>query len=369
MKNNLEYKYLSTFELIKNVALHSDNIALNEILASRKLLVLKKKKRLLLPEYLWQLKERNFYPFVIVGKNERNVDEKIDRTYDLILQKFLILKPSIITNENKGPYCDNQYKELYKKINELKIERKIHKASDYEEAIEKIFRNMVVRHLKYSWGEVCRQMNHFYHRYRWELPAETMELKKPRWKKGNEFRRWLEINVWDEDNEKSLERKQVQKKIYDSFGHPFDISIDVDNDLRNKLSVIDDPIEMMKKEDMGNRFYESIADEKANNVQRLRPSIRNLGKEKIKELVLYILNNFNNDDYNDITVANKFGLSKATYSRFAGKDWKKGKVIESPDLIRNIAKVVNSHPIFLEVVTDLGQRDVINTILNAKEEK
>jgi len=368
MSNGYKYKHLSTLELINNIALHSDNISLNQILSTRKLLVLDG-KRWLLPEYLWQLKERSFYPFIYVDKNEKNVDEKIDLTYDRTLQKFSILKPPIIASENEGPYCDNQYRELYKKINELKIEGEIYNELDCEREIEKILQNMVVRHLKYSWLEACRQTNHFYHRYRWELPTETMELRKPRWKKGNEFRRWLEINVRDGNNEKSLERKQVQKQIYDRFGHPTDMSIDVDNDIKHKLSVFVDPIEIMEKEDMGNRFYESIENEKANNIQHLRPSIRKLGKQKVKELVHNILNNFINDDYNDITIANEFGLSKATYSRFAGKDWRKEKVIEVPDLWRNIAHVVTSDPIFLEVAIELGVRDVIDIVLVAKKEK
>jgi hypothetical protein len=367
MNSDHKYKHLSTFELIKNIVLHSDNIALNQILSTRKLLVLNR-KRCLLSEYLWQLKERNFYPFIFIDKNEWNIDEKIDRTYDRALQKFSVLKPPIITNEDEGPYCDNQYRELYKKINELKVEGEICNEFDCEKEIEKILQNIVVRHLKYSWLEVCRQINHFYHRYRWELPTETMELKKPRWKKGNEFRRWLDINVRDGNNEKSLERKQVQKQIYDWFGHPSDMSIDVDNDIRNKLYVLDDPIEIMEKEDMGNRFYESIENEKANNIQHLRPSIRKLGKEKVKELVHNILHNFTNDDYTDTTVANEFGLSKATFSRFAGKDWRKGEVTETPDLWRNIAHIVNSDPKFQEATIDFGVRDVIDIVLNAKEE-
>ena len=362
MNDDSQIKKLSTSELIKNIALNSDNISLNLLLATRKLFILDG-KRYLLPEYLWNLKQRGFYPFISISNNEGKVDEKIDLTYDRTLQKFSILKPDSSVDEGEGPYCDNQYKVLYEKINELKSEGFFTNEIELELEIEKNFRNMVLRHLRYSWLEVCRKTNHSYHRYRWELPDETIELMKPRWIKGNEFRKWLEKNIENTEAQRSPERELVQKQIYEWFGYSYDTSMDQESGLTNILDSNEDPIKSVEEEIFRGKFFKEIATEKSSNSHHLRPAIRILGKEKIYQLVYRILDSFGYDENSDAKIANDFGLSKATYSRFAGRDWRKGDSFEIPDLWKNIAHVVASDPIFFEAAIDYGLKDSIEFVL------
>lgn len=367
MSNDPQIKKLSTSEIIKNIALHSDRISLNHLLATRKLFTLDG-KRYILPEYLWNLKVRRFYPFISISNNEGKVDEKIDLTYDRTLQKFSILKPDSSTNKDGGPYCDNQYKVLYRKINELISEGMLPNEIQTELEIEKLFKNMIIRHLKYSWLEVCRKTNYSYHRYRWELSDETIELMKPRWIKGNEFRKWLEKNIENTEAQRSPERELVQKQIYEWFDYSYDTSMDQESGLTNILDSNEDPIKSVEEEIFRGKFFKEIATEKSSNSHHLRPAIRILGKEKIYQLVYRILNSFGYDEISDANIANDFGLSKATYSRFAGRDWRKGDSFEIPDLWKNIANVVASDPVFLEAAIDYGVKESIEFVLDVIKE-
>ena len=119
MINDRKYRLLSTFELIKNVALHSDRSSLNEIISSRKLLTFGN-RRYILPEYLMQLREKDFGNHITIWEFEIDKDEKLDLTHDRSLMKFSNLKPEIITREDKGPYCNRQYEVLFKQVTKLK---------------------------------------------------------------------------------------------------------------------------------------------------------------------------------------------------------------------------------------------------------
>ena len=68
-----------------------------------------------------------------------------------------------------------------------------------------------------------------------------------------------------------------------------------------------------------------------------------------------------------ISIANEFGISKATYSRFAGRDWKNNNNGEVPDLWKNIAQIVTSNHILLETAISVGVKPVIDNILKSSQ--
>ena len=90
-----------------------------------------------------------------------------------------------------------------------------------------------------------------------------------------------------------------------------------------------------------------IAEEKTIHVKQQRPTIRALGKPKLKKLILQIFE------------ANRL---KATFSRFAGSRWRQSES-GVPDLWRNTAQVLKDHPIFRQVAQEMGLWDqVITTV-------
>ncbi|MCJ7802798.1 MAG: hypothetical protein MUP82_10625, partial [Candidatus Marinimicrobia bacterium] len=135
-----------------------------------------------------------------------------------------------------------------------------------------------------------------------------------------------------------------------------------------ELSESSDPVEEQSREYVSLNLYRMVAEEKAEIINEQRPAIRKLGRNKLKELVLYTLDNYLNDLKNDEDIARKFDISKATFSRFAGRDWKKStggsKNLIIPDLWKNVAAVITHNPLFLETAITLGIKGVIDKIVH-----
>ena len=78
-----------------------------------------------------------------------------------------------------------------------------------------------------------------------------------------------------------------------------------------------------------------------------------LGKKRFKQLILRIFENIKSGEYSDEKLARDFGLSKATFSRFAGSQWHK-KETPIPDLWLNTAKVLSQNSTFKKVTKETG---------------
>ncbi len=59
-------------------------------------------------------------------------------------------------------------------------------------------------------------------------------------------------------------------------------------------------------------------------------------------------------DYRDCVLARGFGLSKATFSRFAGSRWQIHSDGPIPDLWANTAEVLAHHTPFIQAAKDAG---------------
>jgi len=365
--NENPYFQLSTFKLIKKIAVHSDAKALNHLLSYRKIFWLDGIRQLL-PEFLLNLRKKYFNPYIIISDNEKNIDEKMDLVYERTLQKFSVLRPK---NDNpiiEGPYCDNQYKRLYTKISEFENSQKDLTELYKEYEVEKIFQKQVIIHISYSWLESCRIKNRYYQRYTWKLKSRNIELKKPRWIEGNKFRKWLEKTFIDTNPNDSLVKEQIQKAIFSEFG--FNRELRINNIGTNSIELSNNPDQNQKidNEYIENHLYQKVADEKADNIHDLRPAIRNLGKKRVRKLVLKILYSYIENYYKDIEISKEFGLSKATFSRFAGSDWNKdnteNKSLKVPDLWKNMASVIVADPYFCQAANEVGVIDIIKRISN-----
>ena len=78
----------------------------------------------------------------------------------------------------------------------------------------------------------------------------------------------------------------------------------------------------------------AIADEKSAGIRQQRRSIQKLGKKSLKKMILRIFEAIDDGNLQDHQIAKDFGLSKATYSRFAGSRWAQSDT-SIPDLWRN----------------------------------
>jgi hypothetical protein len=101
----------------------------------------------------------------------------------------------------------------------------------------------------------------------------------------------------------------------------------------------------------------TIAQEKVHNIDQMRPAIRALGKESLHAIIMRIFDDIYGDKFEDNRIASEFGLSKATFSRFAGSRWFEkidDEKIQIPDLWQNMAKLMATDPDFMELALSAG---------------
>ena len=368
--DNSTYSKLPTAELIKRIASYADERALSEFLSHRKLLWLEGAWNLL-PEFLWKLRQKKFRPYISTRGSNDASDEKVDLVYDRMLQKFSALKPAVGTPATDGPYCNQQYIRLSGKISESRANQPDQLQLQEEAEVGRLFRNLVIRQISYSWLEVCRIADQSYARYRWKLGANFMELKRPRWMKGHAFRKWLEQNIDHPDSNRKGEKERIQNEIYETFGFRKTVSLENMEGRKLALSITPDPVQVEEQQYLATNLYATIADEKADKLHEQRPAIRKLGKKRLRRLVLRILNDCIDTGHKDVHIAREFNLSKATFSRFAGRDWQmdnEGKdSMVVPDLWRNMAHVLSQNPYYVEPTIRLGVKGTIDTIVRKAE--
>ena len=122
---------------------------------------------------------------------------------------------------------------------------------------------------------------------------------------------------------------------------------------------------------------DTVAQEKIENIDELRPGIKKLGKRTIERLVLQIFSRISAGEYEAVRLAEQYGISKATFSRFAGSRWveKIGDtdVVKIPDLWRNTAKILAGSRVFMETVLTSGftckLEEILAYIKNQKGKK
>ena len=110
-----------------------------------------------------------------------------------------------------------------------------------------------------------------------------------------------------------------------------------------------------------------VAREKCLRINEQRRAIRRLGRCLLSALIHRVFEVQATDSVPDHVIANEFGLSKATYSRFAGSRWSGYDDKSIPDLWRNVAQIVAHVPSFREAATRAGVWSLIETINQAND--
>jgi hypothetical protein len=128
------------------------------------------------------------------------------------------------------------------------------------------------------------------------------------------------------------------------------------------------PLITTQEEQMfGWNLADAVAQEKAENPNVLRPAIRKLGEQSIKQLILQIFAEIEYDDYDITRIASQYGLSKASLSRFAGSTWyekmETDQPVTIPDLWKNTAQVLAGNPTFMQTVIDSKLADRFAEVL------
>lgn len=84
-------------------------------------------------------------------------------------------------------------------------------------------------------------------------------------------------------------------------------------------------------------------------------------------MILRIFSDLSQGDFKAVGIAELYGISKATVSRFAGNTWfkqkKDKKVLQIPDLWQNTAGVLAGNPEYMEIVLTSGVGGRLEEIL------
>jgi hypothetical protein len=366
------YSTASSRDLIRRVVEDSDRKSLNELLENRRLFF-SNGRQLLLSEFLWRLRES----LRKKAGSKTTVDEVIDSTYDLTLSKFSNL-PGTESETQSGDSqknseklkqkqidCRNYYRVVLDRMEEWRKENPLASALDEEQAVGKILQDFVVRHFYLSRLEALRRQRPFSSRYAWKARGVAVTLWYPIEIPANIFREWLSEQPLVSNEDLNELRDRVQATIDAHYYLNRLVSVD---DLADQLGAAED--HHGSAGDVPFLLARVVAIEKVNHIDELRPAIKSLGKKTLEQLILRIFGDLADERFEDGAIANDFGLSKATFSRFAGSQWrqrltgKEGDAI--PDLWRNTAKAIATDPIFLEAAQEAHVSSVVQRMLDSE---
>ena len=366
----------STFSLVERIVENSDRLALKVLLDTRRLFRIRDQPPLLLPEFVLKLRDWLAPPKCFDAKEGTIAD----CAYDLTMAKYSSLPDRSNEETSSDNYsligekvnCKNYYRAFLLSMKWRSDQGMITGQSQEEthaakELQRKVFENFLKSKLE------CKRHSPFSIRYTWELDGIKLYLWYPSYITAKRLRTWLEENVRDFNPKAPIEQKRIQSLIDETFGHGYHVSLDK-SDVERQLSIREECSSMEIHDGLvfvGN-LAKTVAQEKARNIHRLRPAIGRLGGEKIERLILHIFSALSDGEYEATRIAEQYGISKATLSRFAGNKWleKTGdEVVKVPDLWRNTAETLAGDPEFMKTVLTSGVAGKLKEIMAFIESK
>lgn len=362
----MNYRMLPTYLLIRRIALRGDRAALDEFHDHRRVFRIQGGSPLLLAE---------FVRAVLNGERGGGFlglpTLLLDRAYDLTLDKFFRLPRSGDAPQGsngdvkrRGTDCRYYFRMLASLTLAWKQRHPEADALAIEEAVAQILQRRVACHCWLSCLEAGRSLWEPSSRFTWELPSGSVTVWMPRWLSRLQRRAWLEANVPSPDLSRDGEKQQIQAIIDAHFGTlqpvTFDENVHTAMTGQGHLPAIDG---LFEYELTMRGLADFVAREKCIRLTRQRRTIRQLGKKRLTRLIHRAFENHVCDPSLDSEIAAAFGLSFATYSRFAGSDWGLDSEQPIPDLWLNAGRVVASFAPFRDLARSAGMLDKIEEVV------
>lgn len=369
LQRRTDYGKLTLLQLIEHIADSGDPGALKELHDKRKIFHDQQKKPIYLAEYIAVLMNSGLAKFWCGG--DRQV---LEDAYNMTLDKFFNIPTRQANGQQQGPQgpdCRPHFKAfvIYAK-EKLKTEPPAN-GTEAEITSAEILRRLITWHFFLSCLEAKRRAQKLRRRYMWIINGKIIYLWLPLELLGQHCREWLQTNVPDIDPHRPGEQKRVQaivdrlltkRKIF-YLSELNRIGEKLPSSPRSVPSIIRDQISVKG-------LAEAVATEKAENIEQQRTTIRLLGKAKLKQLIRTVFTQIANGHYVEKDIAGHFGLSAAALSRFAGAHWRQycDNIIISvpPDLWKNTAGVLSSHPDFVIAAQKTGAWKQVSDVLHSK---
>ncbi len=373
------YRHLSLVALAQCIVRESDSLALRELHDHRPAFRFGGGNTLRLAEFLGKLAETRM-AWDWVGGQQLT----LDRAYDHALAKFtnlplgpkdasLVGVASPRQRNRSGPDCRRYFRAFLTYMSQTAFRDSGSHRLQQERKAAAILQKLVTRHFYLSCLECSRSSNQLVRRYFWQVAGGTICVWLPSHMNGRDARTWLTTNVSDPDARRVGESERVQRIVGERLLLPrlftqgeFDGGTHIAAGWQSSQPrALPEAISIKG-------LAGAIAEEKAGNVDGLRPSIRALGKSALRALVQRVFDDLASECFELSAVASEFGLSKATLSRFAGTKWsaRKGREEASsiPDLWRNTAQTLAGHPEFVEAAKAAGVWPRIESVLAGLQE-
>lgn len=348
------YERLSLRELAERIVHLSDQPALTEFHNNRTPFRLHGSQPMRFVEFVETLCDR---PQAAQCTNHNQL--VLERARDLTIDKFTCLpngQSGETAPKTKGTDCRHYFQSVLNRMASWRENNPIANRLQGESAATKILQRQVVRSFRLSCMEAKRSCNPARHRYAWHVDSSVIYVWMPTHMPGRKCRTWLEANADTPDPVRPNERERIQAIIDNGLGIPRHVRFE-NADSYGQVSDIEHDISV-------HGLAKAVADEKADNLYRQRTSIQELGKKALKKLILRIFQDISDECYEEKGLAEMFGLSRATFSRFAGSRWRMRPSEQPPDLWLNVAQTMAHHTSFIEAAEEIGAWKQIENILN-----
>ena len=357
---NIEYKTnyrtMSVIELVELIVEDSDRAALREFHDHRRIFRFGESQSLLLTDFIDALCNSP-WALGLAGHNYN----LIEKTYDHLIDRF-----SNIPNDNypQGSDCRYYFDAFLASVYRLCRQDNIDNPLEKELLAAKTLQNMIVHHFKYCLKECTRNLNPLRTRYQWDVNGGSIIVWMPVLVSGHDRRVWLEEHIINPDPVNPAEKYRIQQIIDSQFGLP---TIEDFEYCRETFIQQDDRHLLPDQEEIDVKGLASaVADEKSKNIDGMRPAIKALGKQKLGDLICCIFQDISYDSYEEKRIAEKFCISRATLSRFAGSRWHISACERCPDLWSNLARVLAKNTAFTEAARQYGIWDKVLKIIEIK---
>jgi hypothetical protein len=332
---------LSLADLLARIVEHGDSEALREFHDHRPVFRLADSAPLRFAEFVAQLRVRSR-----VSGSGFHARALRDEACDLLVDRFLSLPPqgeAARGGRSAGPDCRHYFGSVLSRLADWKREHPDADEIKIELATASILQQRVALNFRRCEKEAARKLNRHESRYLWHVNGGNVEIIMPRSLVASQRRVWLEENVPHPDPNRPGERARVQAIVDGHFRPLRTHSVDVNRDtLRQRRSST-----VPTAGGEGSGVYDLatvVADEKAESIQAQRAGIRELGRDRLRDLVRKLFESVIEGTHTNRELAAEFGLHPATLSRFGGRETRR-----LSDLWVNTATVLAKYPAFVDM--------------------
>ncbi|KPL24976.1 MAG: hypothetical protein AMJ75_02245 [Phycisphaerae bacterium SM1_79] len=357
LQGQIDYGRLTLLQLAELIANSNDVEALKELHDERVIFLDQQKNTTRLAEYIAGLMDTRTARFWSGG--DRQV---LEDAYNLTLDKFFNIPTGVANRrlrEPQGPDCRYTFRAFIICTKRKLQEQPPANITEAEIISAELLRKLITWHFCLSCLEAKRRAQKLRRRYMWVVDGGVINLWLPLELSGQRCREWLEANIPDVDPRRPGEKYRVQAIVDGLLTKREVFYLSELDEMGQMLPPSPRTLPPIAQDEISVKgIAEAVAGEKAENIRQQRPAIRLLGRDKLRQLIRTIFTGLANGDYVEKDIARSFGLSAATFSRFAGAHWKEYRddvaISAPPDLWKNTAEVLSCHPDFVIAAQKAG---------------